>query len=65
MVNWSSLLDGNPTATRLVEEFVLGRINRDNMIVKVPQLREVIRNKGVTKVRNLAKRSLKRRNIYV
>lgn len=65
MINWSNLLDSNPTAMRLVEEFAKGNISRDNMLRKVPSLREEIRSRGVNEMRRLARKSLRRRGVQV
>lgn len=64
MFNWTELLN-NKTATRLVQEFVRGNINRDSMIRFVPELRSEIRTKGVSRVKNMGRKALSRRSLNV
>lgn len=64
MINWSTLL-ACKNAQRIVEEFAKGNISRDNMLRKVPSLREEIRSRGVNEMRRLARKSLRRRGVQV
>jgi hypothetical protein len=64
VVNWTEILD-SAWGTQDVRDFVRGNISRDNMIELYPELRSVIRSKGVQSVRQAARKALNRRNVTV
>ena len=62
MVNWKKIIVGVGDELN-VDDFVRGEISRDNMIRLYPELRNVIRTKGVQAVRRAAAKALRRRNL--
>jgi hypothetical protein len=61
-INWTEILNGN-WAKDDVKDFVKGQISRDLMIELYPELRSVIRSKGVNSVRQAAHKALRRRKL--